>query len=142
MCFDTESVIELLNLSNPNETPTYSYLSGILLKIIFTSSSSQYHYKIYIINLGFISTNFESCDDRQFLAEFNPNYCKCSALFSTQLWSMKKMTWAKKAPEFPPNISMLSGCAVPINRNKVLFIGGHYTQHQFSNQQWNSDVST
>ena len=55
---------------------------------------------------------------------------------------MKKMTWVKKTPEFPPTISMLNGCAVPINREKVLFIGGHYTQHQFSNEAWDSDVST
>ena len=55
---------------------------------------------------------------------------------------MKKMTWVKETPEFPPHISMLSGCAVSINRNKVLFIGGHYTQQPFSSHQWNSDVST
>ena len=115
---------------------------AIILKIIFTSSSNQYPYSIYINNFGFKETNFSSCESDGLAATHPNTLCKCEALFPTQLWSMKKLTWAKKSPEFPPNISMLSGCAIPINRNKVLFIGGHYTQHQFSSQHWNSDVST
>ena len=89
-----------------------------------------------------MDTYLKSCEDRIHLTYFYDVACKCEALFPTQLWSMKKMTWAKKSPEFPSMISLLSGCAVPINREKVLFIGGHYTQHQFSHTPWNSDVST
>ena len=116
------------------------------VKLFFklTSSSNQYPYKIWTSNLGYIDTGFKSCEDRpDFInGELSGVECKCGALFPTQLWSMKKLTWTKKTPEFPPNISMLSGCAVSVNRKKVLFIGGHYTQHRFSSQTWNSDVST
>ena len=124
--------------------PTYMRHPSLwyfLTKFIFTSSSHQYPYTIWESVLGFIDTDFESCEDRELFVN-GVEDCKCAALFPTQLWSMKKMTWAKKPPEFPTHISMLSGCAVSINRNKVLFIGGHYTQHQFSTQAWNSDVST
>ena len=113
-----------------------------LKNFIFTSSSTQYPYKIWTSN-GWLNTDFKSCDDSNGLTNpMNDENCKCAAMFSTQLWSMKKMTWAKKTPEFPPNILMLSGCAIPINRNKVLFIGGHYLQHQNNHKTWNIDVST
>ena len=112
-----------------------------LKNFIFTSSSIQYPYQIWTSN-GFIDTGFKSCEDVVDKMSANDANCKCEAMFPTQLWSMKKMTWAKKTPEFPPNILMLSGCAIPINRNKVLFIGGHYLQHQNNQKTWNIDVST
>ena len=119
--------------------PSFWYF---LTKFIFPSSSHQYPYTIWVDDFDDrIDTDFESCEDRVDFLSGDVD-CKCDASFPTQLWSMKKMTWAKKPPEFPTHISMLSGCAVSINRNKVLFIGGHYTQHQFSAQTWNSDVST
>ena len=59
--------------------------------------------------------------------------CQCQATLNTQIWSKEKFDWSKRAVglKFPSDFSMLSGCAVSINKHEVLFIGGHHTQQFF-----------
>ena len=113
------------------------YLGGYYSLLFGLKNICGYYY-----GGGFYSPAVVIMDNTVDKMSANDANCKCAAMFPTQLWSMKKMTWAKKTPEFPPNILMLSGCAIPINRNKVLFIGGHYLQHQNNHKTWNIDVST
>ena len=48
---------------------------------------------------------------------------------STRLWSMKKLRWVniKNPPKLPTNFSLISGCALSLNRHDILLIGGHHT---------------
>ena len=54
--------------------------------------------------------------------------CTCYAIFSTQLWSMKKQRWANLPllPLLPKDFSFFSGCSIAVDRQRVLLIGGHY----------------
>ena len=54
--------------------------------------------------------------------------CTCYAIFSTQLWSMKKRRWANSPilPRLPEDFSFFSGCSVAVDRQRVLLIGGHH----------------
>ena len=59
--------------------------------------------------------------------------CQCEAHLDFQLWSKEKLGWSYKAVEssFPSNFAMLTGCAVNIANDQVLFIGGHHTTKGF-----------
>ena len=48
---------------------------------------------------------------------------------STRFWSMKKLRWVniKNTQKLPSNFSLISGCALSLNRHDVLLIGGHHT---------------
>ena len=72
---------------------------------------------------------FSAAGDRVFFAM----NCHCEAHLDFQLWSKEKLGWSQKAVKlsFPSNFAMLTGCAVNIGNDQVLFIGGHHTAYGF-----------
>ena len=66
--------------------------------------------------------------------------CICYAIFSTQLWSMKKQRWVNLPllPKLPDDFSFFNGCSIAIDRQRVLLIGGH---HNWPDDLWLYPVS-
>ena len=52
---------------------------------------------------------------------------------STRFLSMKKLRWVntKNTPKLPTNFSLISGCALSLNRHDILLIGGHHTYQPY-----------
>lgn len=67
------------------------------------------------------------------IATYDPGEILLEAEFSTRFWSMKKLRWVniKYTPKLPSNFSLISGCALSLNRHDILLIGGHHTYQPY-----------
>ena len=66
--------------------------------------------------------------------------CQCLVDTKTQLWSINKEKWKSSssiAPKFSQKFSMMyeKGCSVAIDRNTILFIGGHHL-YKLADTDW------
>ena len=51
----------------------------------------------------------------------------CEPNWNTNYWSMEKLAWVtfKNQPKLPTNFSIVGGCGLSVERQKVVLIGGH-----------------
>ena len=67
--------------------------------------------------------------------------CKCEMHTNTQLWSINKEVW-KSAEPSPPHFSAElaalhdRACSVSVNKDTVVFIGGHYFDMKMINKNF------
>ena len=67
--------------------------------------------------------------------------CKCEMQTNTQLWSINKEVWKSEEPS-PPHFSTEfaalhdRACCVSVNKDTVVFIGGHYLDMKMINKHF------